>query len=68
VKKLLPVVAAAAMGVLSKHTGRGTNLNASGLGGLLSGLFGGSEGGTQQTAQGASGLAGDLLQRGKKLL
>ncbi|HEU4618493.1 MAG TPA: DUF937 domain-containing protein [Gammaproteobacteria bacterium] len=67
VKKLLPVVAAAAMGVLSKQTARGQSLNASSLGGLLSGLFGG-EGGTQQAGQGAAGLAGDLLKRGKKLI
>ena len=59
IKKLLPVVAAAAMGALSKQTGGGSNLGGGGLAGLLAGVLGGG---------GGAGMVGDLLSRGKKLL
>ena len=58
VKKLLPLVAAVAMGALSKQTGGGEQLRGGALGGLLSSLLGGEGGG---------GL-GDLLARGRRLL
>ena len=59
IKKLLPVVAAAAMGALSKQTAGGANLSGGGLGGLLAGVLGGG---------GGAGMVGELLARGKKLL
>ena len=61
IKKFLPIVAAAAMGALSKQTGGGAALQEAGgegLGGLLGGLLGGDAGDTMS----------DLLSLGKKFL
>jgi len=61
IKKFLPIVAAAAMGALSKQTKGGESLSKSDLGGalnLLSGLLGPSGGGS---------TAEKLLSLGKKL-
>ena len=61
IKKFLPIVAAAAMGALSKQTGGGAALEEAGgegLGGLLGGLLGDDAGDT----------LGNLLSIGKKFL